>query len=182
MSRVPDQLTLDTNAVCAYWRAHDQTPMADKRGPVVEKLLDLASQGLVTLAVTARIRHDIPKDPKASRINELPEVGIAVTGSVTRLGQWALDRDGLADRRFEAYYAKACALLSERLPGRKPPDLRDWDHLQAHMLQGRDVFLTWDTEIVCLADKLKEESGLRAMSPEVYLRSREDRGSGEEAT
>lgn len=68
-----DKLTLDTNVIREWW---------DQRlnHRIVEKLLELADGGLVDLAVTATIHADIPADPLAQKIAELPQVGIDKTG------------------------------------------------------------------------------------------------------
>jgi len=63
------KLTLDTNLLLEYWKQQ-------KRMDVTEKLLSLARLGKIDLAVTARIREDIPRPPLADRINELPELQI----------------------------------------------------------------------------------------------------------
>jgi hypothetical protein len=154
------RLTLDTNLVHEFLK---QRPKAD----LVKKLIELAEQGIVELAVTARIREDIPEDPLASRLNELPELGIAETGSVARVGFWVLGRDMLGSQEFEEFSRTACGLALES--GRKGPDWRDWDHLHAHMLADRDVSLTWDNGILCLAPELRTQLGVRVMSPEEYL-------------
>jgi hypothetical protein len=159
----PDSLTLDTNIPVEYWK--DQ-----KRKAVVEQLLALAQRGEVSLMVTARIREDIPRDPLASRIDGLPELGIAEGPSVTRLGHWVLGRDMLGSDAFVQAEEEMSAEMRRR--GQTPPDFRDWDHLHSHFLQGRDVFLTWDGLILCLRDELRERLGLRVLEPEEYLAGR----------
>lgn len=155
-------LTLDTNLLQEYWRQQDKSE-------VVERLLRLAKQGKVDLAVTARVHEDIPNPPLSDRLNELPELGVGVTGSVARVGRWVLGRDMLADEAFASFYATACELA--RQCGKKPPDWRDWDHLHAHYLLHRQVFLTWDEGIVCLAETLKRQFGITVMKPEAYLQA-----------
>lgn len=152
-----DTLTLDTSLLLEYWKDQENKE-------VVEDLLEMASEGRVNLAVTARVREDVPGDPFASRINQLGELGIQETGSVARLGYWILGRDHLGSDKFETF-----RLQSEWEEGRpKLPDWRDWDHLHAHMLQGRDVFLTWDKEILRLGNRL-QSFGIRVTTPQQYL-------------
>lgn len=160
----PDSLTLDTNIPVEYWK--DQ-----KRKAVVEQLLALAQGGGVSLMVTARIREDIPRDPLASRIDGLPELGIAEGPSVTRLGQWVLGRDMLGSDVFVEVEEEISVEM--RRKGQTPPDSRDWDHLHSHFLQERDFFLTWDGPILGLRDELQKRLGLRVMKPEEYLASHE---------
>ena len=158
-----DTLTLDTNLLLEYWKNQ-------KKRSVVERLLELAGRGEVDLSVTARIHEDVPRPPLAERLNQLRELSIEETGSVTRLDFWDLGRDILGDDRFVAHSAELDAEL--RRTGKTPPDWRDWDHVHAHYLMRRDVFLTWDERIVELAGELKARLGLRVITPEEYLASR----------
>ncbi len=121
--------------------------------------------------VTARIHEDVPDDPLAREIGRLPELGITKGPSVTRLDYWVLGRDMLGS---DAFVATEQELSDElRRKGHTPPDFRDWDHLHAHLLQGRDVFLTWDRRVLDIRDALRARFGVRVMMPEEYLRSRE---------
>lgn len=160
-----ERLTLDTNLLQELWK--DQ-PKRD----VVERLLALAERGEVEVVVTARINEDIPGGDLASKIGELSELGVGQTGSVTRLGYWVLGRDHLGSDGFIEAQKAAEAELRRR--GRtKLPDWRDWDHLHAHFLQGRDVFLTWDKRLLEAAELLSGPFAVTAMTPEDYLESRE---------
>ena len=160
MGGVPT-LTLDTNLLHEYWKQR-------VKRKAVEKLLLLAKQGKVDLAVTARVYEDIPLPPLADKLGELQELNINEVGSVTRLGYWVLGRDMFGDEAFEQFWPQACALAQQY--GEKPPDWRDWDHLHAHYLLKRDVFLTWDKGIICLADDLRARFGVVVGRPEDYLK------------
>lgn len=155
------KLTLDTNLLLEYWKQQDKRE-------IVKRLLLLAEQGKIDLAVTARVHEDIPQPPLAEKLNELPELHINKTSSVTRWGYWVLGRDMLGDEAFESFWVIACDLAKQR--GKKPPDWRDWDHLHAHYLLQRNVFLTWDEGIICLSKELREQFDVVVMRPEKYLR------------
>ena len=155
-------LTLDTNLLLEYWKQRDKKE-------IVESLLFLAEQGKVDLAVTARVREDIPRPPLAMRLNQLSELNIKETGTVARVGLWAIGRDMLGDKAFEAFWPDACKLAKQH--GKTPPDFRDWDHLHAHYLQQRDIFLTWDGGITCIAEELRAYFGIVVMTPEDYLQT-----------
>jgi len=161
MMNIPE-LTLDTNLLLEYWKRQDKLEK-------IESLLLLAKQGRVDLAVTARIHEDIPDLPLAEKLNELPELDINETGSVTRLGYWVLGRDILGDEAFDDFWPNASDLATQR--GKNPPDWRDQDHIHAHYLLKRDIFLTWDEGIICLSKELKKQFGIVVMSPEEYLRT-----------
>jgi hypothetical protein len=59
-----ERLTLDTSLLLEYWKEQ-------QRRDVTETLLKLARTGEVELAVTARIRDDVPHDPLAAEIAKL---------------------------------------------------------------------------------------------------------------
>ncbi len=154
------QVTLDTSVLLEYWK--DQAKRA-----LVERLLALAEEKEIDLAITARVREDIPLEPLASKVNALAEIGVRETGSVTRLDYWVLGRDQLGSEEFEAF---RLGLESDRNEGDpRLPDWRDWDHLHAHMLQERTVFLTWDRPILELSKALEARFGIRVQPPEDFL-------------
>lgn len=154
-----DALTLDSNIPIEFWKNQ-------QRKAVVEQLLALAQAGEVSLMVTARIRDDIPREPLASEIDRLPQLGIAEGPSVARIGSWVIGRDVIGSDAFIQQQEQIAAEMRRR--GHEPPDWRDWDHLHAHVLQARDVFLSWDKRLVEAAAMI----GLRAMSPDDYVASR----------
>ena len=155
------QLTLDTSLLLEYWKRQD-------KHTIVERLVELSRNGHVDLAVTARIREDVPNPPMADRIDGLSELGVLEEPSVARLEYWVLDQDMLGDDTFVAVSQELDEALQRR--GRKPPDWRDWDHLHAHYLSGRSVFLTWDKRILQIASDLRARLGIDVKSPEAWLR------------
>ncbi|HYZ14011.1 MAG TPA: hypothetical protein VFA08_10470 [Actinomycetota bacterium] len=154
------KVTLDTNLLFEYWRDRPKKAL-------VERLLALAANGDIGLAITARVREDIPDEPYASGINALDEIGVEETGSVTRLGNWVLGRDQLGSAGFEDFRLELESAWEEGDP--KLPDWRDWDHLHAHMLQGRTVFLTWDGAMLRLREILDARFQIRVQTPEDFL-------------
>ena len=128
--------------------------------------------------VTGRIREDVPRPPLADRIDELPELGIDLMGSVIRYGQWDADADTLGSARFEQV-RESIADRAGATPGGpgNAPDWRDWGHLHAHNLGRWDVFHTWDAGILDCADELKGKLDIVVMRPEEYLENHE-RSSG----
>ena len=156
------RLTLDTML------ARDLLEQRSQREST-EAILDLAREGHCEIAVTARIREDVPDDPLASRVDELESLGIEVVGSITRLGYWILGRDYLASDDFVAFEEE---INERRENGERVPDWRDLDHLHAHFVQKRDVFLTRDVPILELADELRGRFGIVVMRPDQYLKPR----------
>ena len=154
-------VTLDSSVVVEYLEKR-------KKAEVVERLLELAQNEQLDLRVTGRIREDIPRQPLRDRINELPELGIQEMGSIIRTGCWRPGRDSAGSTKLQEVIDSLPHDSSR--PKRKRPDWRDWDHVQTHYLNGRDVFLTWDKGILNAAPHLKEKLGIVIMKPEDYLR------------
>jgi hypothetical protein len=157
------RLTLDTNLLLEYWKEQD-------RSKVIEILLSLASSGKVDLAVTARIREDVPLPPLFDRIVELPFINIKEVASMTSLGYWSLGRDILGDKNIKEFSNAISDTPKKR--GARVPDWRDWDHLHAHYLLKRDIFLTWDKPILSIANELWNRFEIIVMTPEDYLMRR----------
>ena len=159
------KLTLDTNLLQELWKDRAK---ADS----VLELISLAEQGKVDLAVTARIREDIPNEPLKSKLDELTLLNISETGSVTRLGYWVLGRDMLGEKGFERRLLEAQELARKRIGRRsrsKPPEWKDWDHLHAHMLEGRDYFVTLDKGILSVTRELQDWFGVTVLTLEDVL-------------
>ena len=154
-------VTLDTNVVQEYW--HQRARVAS-----VETLVSLAEDELIGLAVTRRIYEDVPYPPLADRINELDEINVKVTGSVFRLDVSALDSGDMlgSDIAMDAFESVADNFARQ---GQPAPDWRDWDHLHGHYLSGRDVFLTWDKDILRAASQLKAQLQMDIMKPEDFI-------------
>ena len=160
------KVTLDTNILQEYWKKQDKLR-------IVEKLLNLAEDGELDLAVTTRISKDIPHPPLSHRINQLPKLRIQEIGAVFRLGLSPLDgKDLIQDPKFATFCHSLSLGLSKR--GRTPPDWRDWDHIHGHYLAKRDVFLTWDKRVLECARKLKEKFGVVLIKPEESLSNLEE--------
>ena len=136
---------------------------------IVEEIISRAKEGEFEIAVTSRVREDIPNPPLSERIDELPELSIKETSSVTRIGSWRIGIDRLADENFIDFSTKVNELSATKEG--KIPDWRDWDHLHGHYLQGRDIFLTWDRGILQIAEGLDKEFGIVVMTPEKFLDS-----------
>ena len=155
-----DKITLDTNLLHEYWKDRPKRQ-------IVQQLIDLASASRIELAVTSRIRQDVPDPPLSNLLDKLGDLGILETGSVTRVGLWRLGLDQLGDDALAEFIDRMSGRCSSR--GIPEPDWRDWDHIHAHYVQGRDVFLTWDRAILSLTTDLADEFALKVMKPEDYL-------------
>jgi hypothetical protein len=150
-------ITLDTDVVRDIWDD-------DERRRAIDALLEQAALGVVDLAVTRHIEEDVPHRPLADRIRELPELGIEMTGGVFVIGVSAIGgSDGLGSDEFDNWWRRRVETYiagTPRLPGQ-----RDYHHLHAHYIRGRDVFATWDKPILWLGSELADLFGMRVMTP-----------------
>ncbi|MCY4108572.1 MAG: hypothetical protein OXG11_06045, partial [Chloroflexi bacterium] len=148
------KVTIDACIPQELWKTQD-------RASVVTSLLDLARDASVDLAITTRVDQDIPNMPLSARIRELPEIGVQRIGAPFRLNLSKLGGDDvLASTGFGEVRDSIEAELERRgLSKQNRPDWRDWDHLEGHYLANRDVFLTWDGDILGIASQLKARLG-----------------------
>lgn len=150
-------LTLDTDVIRDVWDDDD------RRVPV-ERLIELADSGRVSLSVTRHIHQDIPRSPLAERINELPELSINRSAGVFQLDVSVLDgHDRLGSGRFEMWWNRRESRRSTSDP--KLPGKNDSLHLHAHYLSGRDAFVTWDKAILRLREDLSSALGIVVLTP-----------------
>lgn len=154
--------TLDTNVLLEYLKQQN-------RRAVVERLIELSRAGKLELVVTARIREDVSNPPLSVSIDGLGELSIQEGPSVTRTGVWGLGRDVLGSDEFVGLCNEVSSML--RRQGKTPPDWRDCDHLHAHYLSDRDVFLTWDRRILDCGLELNRRLDLVVKRPEQYVES-----------
>lgn len=156
-------VTLDTNVLIEFWRQRPKLA-------TVERLLELAQEGEIDVAVTRRIYDDIPRSPLADRIDELEELRVSKISTVFRLDMSVLDGPDVLGSE-EAMDAFTLAMQNLEATGQATPDWRDWDHVHSHYLFKRDVFLTWDKAVLKTSADLKEFLGIFVMTPEDFVAS-----------
>lgn len=158
----PPTVTLDTNVVREWW---------DNRSRIehVEKLLELGKKLEIDLAVTGRIHEDVPNQPLAAKINDLPNLLIQEIGAVIRLNNWEVGTDTVGVTEFVNFIGSIeTSDEFNHMNKDKRPDWRDWDHIHTHYRYGRDYFLTWDSRVLHF-EKAFEDFGIEVMKPEEYL-------------
>lgn len=155
------RLTLDTDAVRDLWDDRD-------RKVYVERLIALAREGKVDLAVTRHIEEDVPRSPLSDQIADLPQLEISQTDGVFVIGVSVLNGpDGLGSGAFDDWWRSRVAGRREQDP--KLPGQRDCHHLHAHHIRGRDIFVTWDKAILRLGPELDSTFSIRVLTPKAAL-------------
>ena len=155
-------MTLDTNVIRTWWENRSKV----KR---VETLIELGKKFEIDLAVTGRIHDDVPKQPLAAKINDLPNLLIDEIGAIIRINNWkpGTDIGGIAE--FVNFIGSIeTSDKFDHMNTDSQPDWRDWDHIHTHYRYGRNYFLTWDRGILHFQKEF-EEFGIKVMKPEDYL-------------
>ena len=151
-------LTLDTNVVTELWERQSKQEF-------VQRLIDTAKMESISMRVTGRIDEDVPRLPRAEKIADLPDSGIDLMSAIIRLRHWRVGEDKLDSMRFAEVYAA----LTDQQGRDLDRDWKDWDHLHAHFVNKRDVFLTWDQKLLGYGPALESNLGLLVMRPEDFL-------------
>ena len=158
----PPTVTLDTNVVKTWWENRSKVEH-------VETLIELGKKFEIDLAVTRRIHDDVPNQPLAAKINDLPNLLIHKIGAVIRFNKWKPGIDTVGITEFVNFIGSIeTSDKFDHMSKKRQPDWRDWDHIHAHYRYGRNYFLTWDRGILHFQKEF-EEFGIKIMKPEDYL-------------
>ena len=160
-------ITLDTNEVL---RMH--------RGEILDPL-KLREKCPMDLAVTHRIRDDLSLNPSEEQF--LEDGYIRRIPSIMRNSYDSKSRRFLLNPEFDKPGSTEFLNVAESIieglkpTGEHPPEYLDFDHIHAHYLAGRDIFVTEDKKILKLGSQLKD-LGIRIMNFEELLRTIEENG------
>ncbi|HWG56964.1 MAG TPA: hypothetical protein VNT58_10630 [Gaiellaceae bacterium] len=163
------RLTLDASVV------HDLAKDARPCHAAAVGVVGLHGSRLADVAVTRYIDDDIPDDPLATLVRELP---VLRAGGVFTIGFSLIGGDdGLGWQRFLDLQEEL--QLTWRPSSGKPPDARDWSHLHAHAIKRRHLFVTRDVPLLELVEVLapllaadaeaEQLLPLRAVTPQTLL-------------
>ena len=166
------KVTIDTNVFQEHIRGQEKSKVA-------EELLDLAKQGKIDLTLTTRVWEDIPDGEIREKLEAYLKkgtIGISLASSSLDARPW---------EKGEAFpYIFFEHLLSilegeDKAQGRGKksiPSLNDRDHIQGHYVTKRDVFLTWDVDLLRWGERLRERFGVVSMKPEEFLEKFSEEG------
>lgn len=158
----PLTVTLDTNVVKTWWENRSKVEY-------VKTLIELGEKFEIDLAVTGRIHDDVPDQPLAAKINDLPNLLIDEIGAIIRINNWKVGIDTGGITEFVNFIeAIATSNKFDHMSKKRQPDWRDWDHIHTHYRYGRNYFLTWDRGILHFKKEF-EDFGIKVMKPEDYL-------------
>lgn len=151
-----------------------------KRGEPVD-MLEFRKTHFVDLAVSQRIREDILLRPDEEQflfdayIRRIPSI---MRGSFDSRAQRFLLNPKFNKPGCTEFLKFTESIINSyfKPKGETPPGYLDWDHLHAHYLSGRDIFLTDDQKILKIKEQLREELGITVMNLEDFLNSFESIG------
>ena len=167
------EVTIDTNVFQEHERKQEKWAVA-------EQVFVLAEQGKIDMTLTTRARADMPDGPRREALEsylvkpwfKLSPAAIqydAASGEGT---------DYLSDFMIDDFMAALEKRDRERGRRKKIPSQHDRDHVQGCHLSRRDVFLTWDRELLRWAEDLKPRFGILVMTPEAFLEQFSKEGEG----
>ena len=167
------EVTIDTNVFQEHARKQEKWAVA-------EQVFVLAEQGKIDLTLTTRAWADIPDGPRREALEaylakpwfKLSPAAIqydAASGEGT---------DYLSDFMIDDFMAALEKRDRERGRRKKIPSQNDRDHVQGCHLSRRDVFLTWDKELLRWGADLKRRFGILVMQPEAFLEQFSEEGEG----
>lgn len=161
------KLTLDTNCLINHFDVQSAT--ATSRDEIAQ-IISYATSGRVEVVITTRAEADLNQDKDEDRRKRLKSnlAMFKVIGSVLRWDESSWDSgDFWGDGKVQVLSDEIQKVL---FPGLSTDDkrfgnkIRDVDHITAHALASRDIFVTDDGHLNRRADELKR-LGVVVMSP-----------------
>lgn len=141
------KVTFDTNCLINYFDQNSET--ATSREEIAE-LLRLATSGRISVAITTRTENDLYQDrDRGRRDNMLSTLAMFdVIGSIARWDESFWDKgDFWADDATSDLNDQIASIVFPGLSNDDPRfanKIRDVDHLTAHRVANRDIFVTDD--------------------------------------
>jgi predicted nucleic acid-binding protein len=167
---VPELLTIDATV------AFDYIGGAEPRHALAVELVERARRGQVELAAAPQgYRLDLTKG-RAQSIAELRAAfareGVRQARQVARVSEVTFPGPDLFPGNHVEGFAEACEQIAEDWP--RAPGAADRFHVETHLTEQRDVFITDDRRLLRLCRRLRDEHGfpLVAMRLADYLAAR----------
>lgn len=167
MPDVP-KITLDANCVINLFDSNSATATSVEE---LEAILRGAMSQKADIAVTTRAESDIAKDKDEARRADLL-ARLRLLPVIGTVGRWEVSKwnsgDKWGDEQTERLTEEVRQIVFPSLTPESPRygnKINDIDHLVGHFLNGRDIFVTDDRDIVRRRDALKASPGIVVMTP-----------------
>ena len=166
------KITLDTNCIINFFDTTFTTAISVKE---LSEIINYATKGVIDIAITTRIGLDLSKDKNKVRqvslfkqLNMFPKIPCIARFGITTYGD------------HEKFWSKEDIELEKELlvnifPTLTKDDKRytnkiaDIDHLIAHIISKRDIFVTDDIKLLKTANLLDQKYHLIVDSPKQCL-------------
>ena len=158
-------VTIDTNVIISEDK---------KKLLLLAQIKELVEQGFIDLAVTTRVVADKDQDRNEKRksdhlkeFNHYPKLGTPARFDFSRFNSgdfWAGEEHvQLSNHLATVLFGKVQGECSHT-------ELADIDHLIGHLHAGRDIFVTWDKDILKKRKELRNQTGIVVNSPEELVK------------
>ena len=167
------EVTIDTNVFQEHERKQEKWEVA-------EQVFALAEQGKIDMTLTTRAWADIPDGPRREALESyLAKPWFKLSPAAIQYdSDGGEETDYMSDFMVDDFMAALEKRDRERGRRKKIPSQNDRDHVQGCHLSRRDVFLTWDKELLRWAAELKQRFGILVMQPEAFLEQFSKEGAG----
>jgi predicted nucleic acid-binding protein len=146
LDAMPERLTIDQTVLI------DFLDEAGDRHALAEELLDLAECGEVELAVAPQGYRMERRGDTTEQVREaFQRKGVVQARQIARVSEVTFPGPDLFPGNYVEGFAEACAGSS--------PGPADRFHVETHLTEGRDVFITDDRRLLVLCRRLHEEHG-----------------------
>ena len=166
----PERLTIDATV------AFDLLDSDAERHALAVELFDLYERGKVELATAPQgYRLDLNRARSAEQLRETFErEDIRETRQVARVSPATYPGAGLVPGHYDERFSEAWDRIATRWS--KAPGAADRFHVETHIVEQRDVFITDDKRLLTMCRRLRDEEGvaIEAMGVAEYLAHRRD--------
>jgi len=170
---VPERLSIDTTVL------RDYVGLERPRHAAAVELFEMAARGDVELVVAPQgFRFDVT-GPLAALVEKAFPVGdVRLARQLSYPSAETYPSPDLFPGNHVAGFAEAWREVASTWNTHEgtPPNDRDMWHVETHLAEGRDVFVTDDEPLLTMCRQLREEHGLSIVAmrlPEYLARSRE---------
>jgi hypothetical protein len=162
------KLTLDLTVV------RDFLDPSRARHGLAKQIFELAKSGTVELAIASQgHRLDVNRGDLVGHLQGLFRESVEETRQLAYPSEVTFPSRNLFPGQYVDGFDQAWneVIASWRTHEGKPPGLADRFHVESHILEGRDVFLTDDGPLLVMCSRLNEEHGfsIRAMHLTEYI-------------
>src|SRR5882757_958464 len=162
------RLTLDLTVVGEFL-----DPGRDRYG-LAKEIFELVKSGTVELAVASQGHGlDINRGDLVAQLQDLLQDSLGETRQLAHVSEVTYPSENLFPGQYVDRLSQAWdeVIATWRTHEGRPPGLADRFHIESHMLDGRDVFLTDDGPLLAMCRRLNEEHefSIRAMRLSEYI-------------